>query len=48
MELDPKEVLYHLNQMGYKNITATQLKNFMKGQCFWQENIVYKETMTIP
>uniref|UniRef100_A0A336LVF2 CSON002108 protein n=1 Tax=Culicoides sonorensis TaxID=179676 RepID=A0A336LVF2_CULSO len=30
MELDPKEVLFHLNHMGYKNITATQLKDFMK------------------
>lgn len=29
--LDPNEVLFHLNQMGYTDITAEQLKKFMTG-----------------
>lgn len=32
MALDPKEVLQHLNKMGYKNITAIQLKEFITGK----------------
>jgi hypothetical protein len=31
LSLDAKEVLFHLNYMGYRNITAIQLKDFMKG-----------------
>lgn len=32
MELDAKEVLFHLNYMGYRNITKEQLKAFMLGK----------------
>lgn len=30
--LDPREVLLYLNELGYTNITAKQLKEFMKGK----------------
>ncbi|XP_063701474.1 uncharacterized protein LOC134831617 [Culicoides brevitarsis] len=30
MEIDPRVVLSYLNQLGYRNITALQLKEFMK------------------
>lgn len=29
--MDAREILCHLNQMGYKSITAEQLKEFMRG-----------------
>lgn len=32
LSLDAKEVLFHLNYMGYRNITAQQLKGFMFGE----------------
>lgn len=31
VELDPNEVLSHLKQMGYHNITGLQLQEFIKG-----------------
>lgn len=30
--LDPREILSHLNQLGYTHIEANQLKEFMKGK----------------
>lgn len=35
IKLDPREVLYYLNDLGYRNITAQQLKEFMKGKYFF-------------
>lgn len=32
VKLDPKEVLQYLNELGYYNINAQQLKEFMKGK----------------
>lgn len=32
--LDPREVLQYLNELGYCNVTATQLKEFMRGNYF--------------
>lgn len=34
--VDPRDVLQHLNELGYKNITAEQLKEFILGgrACF--------------
>lgn len=32
LPLDAREVLFHLNYMGYRNITKEQLKNFMTGK----------------
>lgn len=29
--LDPHEVLQYLNNLGYQNVTAEQLKEFIKG-----------------
>lgn len=29
--LDPRDVLAYLNELGYTNITAQQLKDFVKG-----------------
>lgn len=29
--MDAKEILNHLNHLGYRNITAAQLKEFQKG-----------------
>lgn len=34
VQLDPREVLQTLNGMGYRNISAEQLKEFIKGSCF--------------
>lgn len=31
LSLDAKEVLFHLNYMGYRNVTKEQLKYFMTG-----------------
>lgn len=31
LSLDAKEVLFHLNYMGYRNVTKDQLKFFMTG-----------------
>lgn len=31
IELNPREVLTYLNELGYVNITAQQLKKFIKG-----------------
>jgi len=31
LSLDAREILIHLNEMGYRNITAEQLKEFMRG-----------------
>lgn len=31
ISLDPREVLQHLNDLGYRNITAEQLKAFIIG-----------------
>lgn len=30
--VDPRDVLQHLNELGYKNITAEQLKEFILGK----------------
>lgn len=41
ISLDPREVLQTLNAMGYRNITAEQLKEFTRGwfrfpnECFF-------------
>lgn len=32
VKLDPKEVLHYLNELGYCNISAQQLKEFMRGK----------------
>jgi hypothetical protein len=32
LPLDAREVLFHLNYMGYRNITKEQLKSFMTGE----------------
>lgn len=29
--LEAREILHHLNSLGYRNVTAEQLKEFMKG-----------------
>lgn len=34
ISLEPREILFHLNNMGYRNITAEHLKEFMKGKDF--------------
>lgn len=36
-KIDPREVLAYLNELGYTNITAQQLKEFIKGKeiCFF-------------
>lgn len=31
-KIDPAEVLAHLNQLGYKNISPPQLKEFIRGK----------------
>lgn len=31
ISMDAREILCHLNEMGYKSITADQLKEFMRG-----------------
>lgn len=31
LPLEAREVLFHLNYMGYRNISKEQLKNFMIG-----------------
>lgn len=31
ISMDAREILCHLNKMGYKSITAEQLKEFMRG-----------------
>lgn len=30
--LEAREILNHLNSLGYRNITSTQLKEFMAGK----------------
>lgn len=37
LSLDAKEVLFHLNYMGYRNVSKEQLKGFMLGKfdCLW-------------
>lgn len=35
--LEAREILHHLNSLGYRNISAEQLKEFMKG--FIADNI---------
>lgn len=32
LSLDAKEVLFHLNYMGYRNVSKEQLKFFMLGK----------------
>lgn len=32
ISLDAREILTHLNSMGYRNVTAEQLKEFMRGK----------------
>lgn len=32
LSMDAKEVLFHLNYMGYRNVTKEQLKYFMLGK----------------
>lgn len=32
VNLNPREVLSYLNELGYVNITAEQLKRFIKGK----------------
>jgi hypothetical protein len=32
LSLDAKEVLFHLNYMGYRNVSKEQLKSFMFGE----------------
>lgn len=32
--LDAREILMHLNSMGYRNVTAEQLKEFMRGKVY--------------
>jgi len=32
VSLDAREVLFHLNYMGYRNVTKEQLKSFMLGE----------------
>lgn len=43
-KLDPAEVLSYLNELGYHNITAIQLKEFMKGmyviQIMFNHNLI--------
>lgn len=34
ISMDAREILCHLNKMGYKSITADQLKEFMRGNLF--------------
>lgn len=36
LSMNSREVLFHLNYMGYKNVTAEQLKNFMIGNSYFQ------------
>jgi len=31
IHLDPEDVLRHLTELGYQNISPEQLKDFMKG-----------------
>lgn len=46
-KIDPREVLAYLNELGYTNITAQQLKEFIKGKeiCFFfqsnTQNIIF-------
>lgn len=30
--INPRDVLEYLNELGYQNVTADQLKEFMRGQ----------------
>lgn len=32
VDLNPREVLAYLNELGYVNITAQQLKKFIRGE----------------
>lgn len=32
LSLDAKDVLFHLNYMGYRNVSREQLKSFMFGK----------------
>lgn len=41
IQLNPKDVLAHLNSMGYRNITAEQLKEFMKGNSWIVEKPLF-------
>lgn len=31
--VDPRRVLQLINDMGYKNVSASELKEFTKGKC---------------
>lgn len=31
INIDPREVLYYLNELGYTHISGKQLKSFVKG-----------------
>lgn len=31
--LEAREILHHLNSLGYRNLSAEQLKEFMRGKC---------------
>lgn len=45
--LDPKEVLYYLNELGYYNITTEQLKEFMTGKNQMTFKTVHNQTLPI-
>lgn len=32
LPLDARAILHYLNELGYRNISATQLKEFLKGK----------------
>lgn len=36
VNVEPKKVLRLINSMGYKNVSATELKEFTKGICDFQ------------
>lgn len=40
VQLDPREVLAHLNSMGYRNISADILQEFMKSETLQPDTIV--------
>lgn len=42
VSLDAREVLFHLNYMGYRNVTAIQLKEFMRGNFHLLWNFNFK------
>lgn len=34
LPLDARAILQHLNELGYRNISAEQLREFLKGKAF--------------